>query len=234
MSTTITSSTDLSSLSDSGIAVNPDSQLDKDDFLQLLITELQYQDPTAPTDSEEILNQTSQLASLEAQQNTNKALEDLTASFQQSKDFSAVSAIGKYAKLESTIVMTNDQEGNPMPVNFEMEFDEDIESGSVQIYDQNYHLVKTIEVEPGEAGTQSFTWDGTNDAGEYVASGSYNVVANYVNPDGVNLQADFGSHLIESVKFDGSETYVKIDGTFVSFDHVTEIFEPEEDETENV
>ncbi|NPA59320.1 MAG: flagellar hook capping protein [Epsilonproteobacteria bacterium] len=231
MSTTITSSTDLNSLADSGIAVNPDSQLGKDDFLQLLITELQYQDPTQPTDSEEILNQTSQLAALEAQQNTNKALEELTKSFQQSKDFSAVSAIGKYAKLESTIAITYDEEGKPLPVNFELEFDEDIESGSIQIFDEDYHLVKTIDIEEGSAGKHSFTWDGTNDAGEYVNPGSYNVVANYVNPDGVNLQADFGSHLIESVKFDGSETYVKIDGTFVSFDHVTEIFEPEEEET---
>ena len=42
------------------------SVLGKDDFLTLLLVELQHQDPTEPTDSATILTQTSQLANLEA------------------------------------------------------------------------------------------------------------------------------------------------------------------------
>ena len=58
---------------------NPNGILGKDDFLNLLLVELQNQDPTDPMDSDKILSQTSELASLEASTNTNKALEDLTA-----------------------------------------------------------------------------------------------------------------------------------------------------------
>ena len=47
--------------------------LQKDDFLKLLLVELQHQDPTEPMDSEKILSQTSQLATLESAQNTNDA-----------------------------------------------------------------------------------------------------------------------------------------------------------------
>ena len=77
--------------------VNPNSVLGKDDFLKLLLLELKYQDPTAPMDSEKILSQTSQLAALEASENTNKALSDLAASLTSSLQYSGISAIGKIA-----------------------------------------------------------------------------------------------------------------------------------------
>lgn len=53
--------------------------LGKDDFLKLLLVELQYQDPTSPMDTEKILTQTSQLATLESATKTNTALENLSA-----------------------------------------------------------------------------------------------------------------------------------------------------------
>ena len=225
MATTISSSMDASTISDLG--VNPNSTLDKDDFLQLLITQLQYQDPTQPTDTEEILNQTSQLASLEAQQNTNKALEALTQSFQQSKDFSAVSAIGKYAKLDTSVKLTQDTEGNLNPVNFDLNFAEDAKGGTIQIYDDQNRLVKTMNIDETSKGMQSFTWDGLTDAGEKAKTGEYKINATYINPDGVTLQADFGSYKIESVKFEDDKTYVKLNGSFIDFSKVSEIYDAE-------
>lgn len=230
--TTVSSTSAYTATSDLG--VNPKSILGKDDFMKLLLTELQHQDPTSPMDSDKILSQTSQLAQLESQEKTNAALEALTASFANNKNFAAVSSIGKYAKLENTLALTKDTDGNPNAINFELEFAEDIESGSIQIYDENYYLVKTLEIEAGDAGKQSFNWDGTNNAGENATGGSYTVIAKYVNEDGVNLKGEFGSHKIESVKFDEGKTYLKLDGTFVSFDHVTEIFEKETVEKETV
>ena len=59
--------------------VKDKTALGKDDFMKLLLVELQHQDPTEPMDSEKILTQTSQLAGLESSENTNKALATLTA-----------------------------------------------------------------------------------------------------------------------------------------------------------
>jgi len=221
--------TSTSSLNPEGLGVNPKSILGKDDFMKLLLAEIQHQDPTSPMDSDKILSQTSQLAALESQEKTNKALEALTASFSGNKNFAAISSIGKYAKLESSLALTNDKKGNPNPINFDLEFKEDVKSGTVKIYDENFYLVKTMKIDEEKAGKQSFKWDGKNDAGENAKGGSYSVVADYYNTDGVKLKGEFGSHKIESVKFDAGKTYLKLDGTFVDFTHVTEIYDKEKE-----
>ena len=55
-----------------GQVENEKGILGKDEFLKLLLVELQHQDPTAPVETDKILSQTSQLARLEASTNTNE------------------------------------------------------------------------------------------------------------------------------------------------------------------
>src|ERR1700741_3407172 len=61
------------------------SDLGKDAFLQLLITQLQHQDPTNPMDDREFISQMAQFSSLEQMQNMTKAIESLLASQQQTQ-----------------------------------------------------------------------------------------------------------------------------------------------------
>ena len=51
----------------------PGSDLDKDAFLKLLITQMKYQDPLNPMDDREFLGQMAQFTALEQMQNLNKA-----------------------------------------------------------------------------------------------------------------------------------------------------------------
>ena len=62
------------------------------DFLQLLITELQNQHPTAPTDEKETLSQLAQFSSLEQMQNLNQ---NLSATTQFSQVSQSAALIGK-------------------------------------------------------------------------------------------------------------------------------------------
>ena len=215
----------ISQTAATGTAVNPKSIMGKDDFLKLLLIELQYQDPTSPMDSEKILSQTSQLASLEAQEKTNKALEALTASFGGNKNFAAVSSIGKMARLENTLQLKTNQDGSPSPINFNLNFDEDIKSGSINIYNEEGALIKSILLEEDTAGQHSFNWDGKTNAGIDASGGKYFIKANYQNEGGLTLDANAGSYKIESVKFEEGKTFVKLNGNYISFEQVSEIYD---------
>lgn len=61
-------------------AASKATSLGKDDFLKLLVAQLQHQDPLNPTDPTQFMSQLAQLESLEQMQNVNSSLESLTKS----------------------------------------------------------------------------------------------------------------------------------------------------------
>jgi len=200
--------------------VEDKSSLSNDDFMTLLLVELQNQDPTSPTDTESILTQTSELATLESTDKTNKALEDLAASMAASSDFSAISAIGKTADLGSNAITYKEGEDST----FELYFASDVASGNVEILDANGNVINTIPAETGDSGVYSYSWDGKDRAGNTVDEGIYYVSASYTDSTGENKTTRLGTYPIESVRFDAGETYVKLGSGYIPLSNVTEIY----------
>jgi len=200
--------------------VEDKTSLSNDDFMTLLLVELQNQDPTEPTDTEQILSQTSELATLEATDKTNQALEDLVATMSASSDFSAISAIGKTADLGSNAITYTEGEDST----FELYFPSDVASGQVEILDSSGNVIKSLPVESGDAGIYTYDWDGTDRAGNEVDEGIYYVTASYGNSAGESLTTRLGEYPIESVRFDAGETYVKVGSGYVPLSNVKEIY----------
>ncbi len=216
----ITSSTGTN-LIDAPAGTNPNGILGKDDFMMLLLTELKYQDPTEPMDSDKILSQTSQLAGLEASENTNKALEQLAASLGASRDFSTIAAIGKIADTGSNAIVY--EEGSQP--NFELYFSEAVASGNVEVLDANGNIIATIPIENGDKGIHSFEWDGKGSSGDRVEEGIYYITASYNDTDGNAHETRVGLYPIESVRFDGDETLVKIGSSYIPFTDIKEVMQ---------
>jgi len=200
--------------------VEDKTSLSNDDFMTLLLVELQNQDPTEPTDTEQILTQTSELATLEATDNTNKALEDLSKTLAASSDFGAISAIGKTADLGSNAITLAEGEDT----SFEIYFPSDVQSGNVEILDSNGNVLKTIAAEPGESGVYTYTWDGRDNGGDMLDEGIYYVTASYTNSSGESLSTRVGTYPIESVRFDEGNTLVKVGSGYVPLENVVEIY----------
>lgn len=71
------------------------SSLGKDTFLQLLVAQLQNQDPTSPTDDKQFISQMAQFSSLEQMQNVSKSIDSLSAIAKQSQLMQYNDFIGK-------------------------------------------------------------------------------------------------------------------------------------------
>ena len=203
------------------IATNPKGILGKDDFMKLLLTELKYQDPTSPMDTEKMLTQTSQLATLESADNTKKALEKLTDQLSASANLGIVGAIGKMASLgKDTILVSKDSDPN-----FDLYFKHDIQSGTVKIKDKNGNLVKTLTLQPQKGGVLNFAWDGTDDSGKRVPEGEYSISADYSDGSSGSYTTAYGKFPIESVKFDKGDALLKLGNSYYALSKIKEISE---------
>lgn len=196
------------------------TQLSKDDFMKLFLTELQYQDPTAPMDTEKILAQTSQLATIESADNTNQALTDLSAALASSQEFSTIAAIGKMADLGSDSIALD--KGNS--TTFEVYFPKEISQGSVAITDADGNVVKTLDVGSNPSGVYQFTWDGTDTSSNSVDSGIYHVNADYSDTSGNPLKTRLGAYPIESVRFEQGKSLLKLGSSYVPLENIVEVY----------
>ncbi|BBG66881.1 flagellar basal-body rod modification protein FlgD [Hydrogenimonas sp.] len=199
---------------------NPDGVLGKDDFLQLLITELQYQDPTDPMDSDKILSQTSQLATLEAQTNTNETMKQISEAYMSTSQFNTIGAIGKIADVGNSDIRL-DESGSTY---FEIYFPEDAASGTLQITDSSGNIIKSVDLPSISSGVHPFEWDGTDSSGNRVDAGVYQVNVSYNTPDGEELTTRVGLYPIESVRFEEGEALLKLGSSYIPMQQVKEVY----------
>ncbi|MGP1486049.1 MAG: flagellar basal body rod modification protein [Campylobacter sp.] len=208
----------------SGTGTNPSSQLDKDAFMKLLLTELRYQDPTSPMDTEKMLTQTSQLAALETQQSTNQMMKKLADQLKTNTNMYAVGVLGKIAKIgDNTLNLS--EKGSP--VSFSTLLDKAATKGTVTIKDASGNVVKTAQFEKLKAGVNKFTWDGKNNSGIPMKPGTYKAEVKYTDEFGKEHDAGIGTYKVEGIKFVNGEAQIKVAGQYIGIDKVKEFMEPE-------
>ena len=150
-------------------AMKQSTGMNKDDFLKLFVTQLQNQDPLNPQDSSQFIGQLAQLTQVEQAYNTNTNLQSLLTQGSNSTTVGAISLIGKQVQAPGSQVSL--QSGSPATINFNLA--QDANQVSVAVKDANGTTVKTLATGAAGAGNTSMSWDGTNNAGAQLASGTY-------------------------------------------------------------
>jgi len=89
------------------------STLGKDDFLKILVKQLQHQDPTNPVEDKEFISQMAQFSTLEQMQNMTKAMEELLESQRENQLMNYTTFIGQEVKWHE-LLEEFDEEGNPV------------------------------------------------------------------------------------------------------------------------
>ena len=115
------------------------SSLDKDDFLLLLVTQMQYQDPLQPTDNTEYVAQLAQFSELEQMQNLNKTTVNTSAFSLVGKTvyIQQTSKTGDTKEVEGIVDYVTKQNGESyVSINGELYKYDDI----VKVLDDSYYL----------------------------------------------------------------------------------------------
>jgi flagellar basal-body rod modification protein FlgD len=159
-----TSSTDETDL-DSG-------QLAMEDFMALMTTQLQNQDPLAPMDNGEFLSQIASFGTVSGIEGLQTSFESFASSMQSDQALQGSALVGRSVLVESSIGNLTTEDGLTGQINVE----DTVSDLKLQIYNEEGTLVKTMNMGPA-SGYTNFSWDGMNDDGEAELPGVYQFLA---------------------------------------------------------
>ncbi|MDH5722208.1 MAG: flagellar hook capping family protein [Alphaproteobacteria bacterium] len=143
---------------------------DFDDFLVLLTTQLQNQDPLSPMDSTEFTNQLVNFAGVEQQINSNQKLDALVANSIGSAFSSALGYVG----LDVSYLSSEAFFDGSKPINVNYAIEGDSVDTTINIFDEAGDLVFTQKVSDDDS-VEEFTWDGTTNGGSIAPPGTYEI-----------------------------------------------------------
>jgi flagellar basal-body rod modification protein FlgD len=197
--------------------------LGKDDFLHLLITQLQHQDPLNPADSTEFTAQLAQFSSLEQLSNVNGNLVQLQNLETSTNNSQAVSLLGKEITANGNFLKLAD--GTPTDCEFILEREAD--TVVVNIYDHTNEFVKAFESENLSAGQHTLTWDGTDRNGNPTGDGNYcfEIMAVDANGNTVNATALF-TGTVDTVTFENNTPFLVLGNQKIALDDVIQVAKP--------
>ena len=151
---------------------------DMNTFLQLLTTQLKYQDPMDPMDTAEFTNQLVQYSSVEQAIQTNEKLDTMMSLSIANLGAQAVSYIGKTVQVLGDVMPL---EGGVSKASYTL--DKDVLSTTIVVKDMSGNIVYTQNGEK-TSGTHEFTWDGKDSNGNQLEDGAYQISVSTKVADG--------------------------------------------------
>lgn len=192
------------------------------DFLKLLTTQLQNQDPLNPTDTGELTQQIATLSQVEQQINTNTNLEKLLGMIAATQYNSVASYIGKQVEAPGN---TTSLHGGAARLAYYL--GADAHTVNVTVKNALGDVVYTGE-SPGKAlGRNEYVWNGKNNSGVAQPNGNYTITitAKNANNQDVAMQT-YTTGVVTSVDSVDGSTYLSINDMSIPITAVTSIRQP--------
>ncbi len=201
-------------------------QLGKDDFLKLMITKLEHQDPMDPMDDEDFIAQLAQFSSLE--QLYNMADELATSNewdylqMQSINNVMASGFIGRDVKAEYSGVYLDDS--GDTQISYTM--DTPASEVTFTIKDAQGEIITSFTQDNVEAGINTVAWDGTDKNGNRVDKGYYAVEATGLTGAGEKVAPRLSMEgTVEAVIYRDGAAYLRVNGMEIPMSDITSIAE---------
>ncbi len=143
----------------------------KEDFLTLLVAQLQNQDPMDPEDASEFTSQLTEFSSLEQLENLNSSMDRLAVTQSQSDRFATMGLLGKdvtYTDGNFTF------EGDPVSIGYQL--DGQAASVTLSIQNESGQIISILNPTNLNEGKHFLNWNGLDNEGNTLPEGKYSIV----------------------------------------------------------
>ncbi|MFT6401853.1 MAG: flagellar basal-body rod modification protein FlgD [Pseudohongiellaceae bacterium] len=161
-----------------------EQELGRDEFLKLLVAQLENQDPMNPQENGEFVSQLAQFSSLEEAQNLTQSFDGFAANFQSSQHLQATSLVGRPVHVASDNTLL----GNEGAISVLAEIPIVADAASLKVYNSSGGLVDNFDLGAISPGRNEFVWTGEDANGQRYPAGVYRFEVSTSN-DGVAQRA---------------------------------------------
>jgi flagellar basal-body rod modification protein FlgD len=190
-----------------------------DSFLQLLMTQLQNQDPSSPMDTDQFTSELVQFSSVEQQIDTNQSLQQLIQLTQAGEVVQSTGMLGHQVVVQSNTLALQQGQATvqftataPGPTDIVVS-----DSSGNQLYATQVNA---------STGSNSWTWNGQDASGNQLADGGYNVTVtqNGVDGSGTTLPVDVVGQ-VTGVQDQSSGVQLQLGSVPVSFANIRAVLD---------
>jgi flagellar basal-body rod modification protein FlgD len=209
----------LSSNESSETTAEKSSGLGQEEFLTILMAQMQNQNPLEPMDSTDYTAQLTQFSSLEQQINTNSYLSAILENLDAGTEGDLLDYIGKEIATDTGSLTLSG--GKAESISFTLEETADVE---MVIYDSEGNEILRSSTEGVAAGTYDISWDGTDADGNRVEDGAYTYRIRAYDEAGDSVAVSL-EHcgIVTGVTYQDGKPYLLVNGSRVDPENVQEV-----------
>ncbi len=192
----------------------------KDEFLRMLVTQLENQDPLQPQDASEFANQMTQFGILEQMFNMNESMESMIGSAEASLRMSAMQYVGKDVLVDGSRVTVEDGVGGTMRFNLH----DDAKLAVISVMDSAGQVVAAEQIENMEAGEYDYPFDAKDIEGGNLPDGKYQFMVRALDDEQRPVLVDtrMQAH-VDAVNFENGVPVLIVEGKRFGLDEIVEV-----------
>lgn len=179
-------------------SADPKKALGANEFMKLLIAQLENQDPTNPQDNGEFVAQLAQFSQLEESQKMSNSFNDFASAFQSTQHLQATSLVGRPVHVKSSEAML----GSSGAISVLADFDNAVQASTLTVYNSNGEVVDKFALGEQTEGRKEFIWTGSNANDQRYPAGMYRFEVTTTVAGETAVQPVYLSANVNSVKIE--------------------------------